>query len=106
MNINQLMKQAQQMQKKMEEAQKKVEELEVEGPAGGGMVKVIMNGKGIAKSISIDKTIIDPEDNEMLEDLVVAAINDAKSKIDEESGDILGEASGGLKMPPGMKMPF
>ena len=104
-NINQLMKQAQEMQKKMAESQKEMETKEYEGKAGGEMVKVIMNGKGELKSIKIDQTIVDPEEVEMLEDLIVAAINAAKLKVEEDSKNSMSDMFGG-SLPPGLKMPF
>ena len=82
MNIQRLMKQAQEMQKKMQEEQERLSNTEIEGISGGGMVKIVMNGKMAVKKISIDKSIVDPEDVEVLEDLVLAAFNDAKDKID------------------------
>lgn len=106
MNINQLMKQAQVMQKKMQEAQEQIEQMEVTGTAGGGMVTIVMNGKGTAKSIKIDPKVIDASDKEILEDLIVAAINDAKAKSEEESGKKMSDLTGGLNLPAGFKMPF
>ena len=104
-NINQLMKQAQDMQKKMSESQKAMESKEYEGKSGGEMVKVIMTGKGEVKSIKLDKTIVDPEEIEMLEDLVVAAVNYAKAKLDEDSKNTMSDMFGG-SLPQGFKMPF
>lgn len=106
MNLQKMMKQAQQMQKKMEEAQAKIAEMEVEGQAGGGMVKVTLSGKGEAKKVTIDPKAVDPDDVEMLEDLIVVALNDGRSKVDAASGDAMGDAMGGMQLPPGMKMPF
>jgi nucleoid-associated protein EbfC len=102
-NINQLMKQAQSMQKKVAEMQEKVEKMEIIGSSGGGVVAVTMNGKGEAKSLKIDKSLIVPDDAEILEDLVVAAINDAKAKIDDQMNS---EMSGIGGLPPGFKLPF
>ena len=104
-NINQLMKQAQEMQKKMADSQKEIESKEYEGKSGGEMVKVVMSGKGEIKSVKLDKTIVDPEDIEMLEDLMVAAVNDAKAKLDEDSKSSMSDMFGG-SVPPGFKMPF
>jgi len=104
-NINQLMKQAQEMQKKMADSQKEIESKEYEGKSGGEMVKVIINGKGEVKSIKLDKTIVDPEEVEMLEDLIVAAVNDAKSKLDDDSKNVMSNMFGG-SMPSGFKVPF
>jgi len=103
MNINQLMKQAQSMQKKVAEMQEKVEKMEIIGTSGGGLVSVAMNGKGEAKTVKIDKSLIVPDDVEILEDLLVAAINDAKVKIDDQMN---AEMSGIGGLPPGFKLPF
>ena len=104
-NMNQLMKQAQEMQKKMTESQKELESKEYEGKSGGEMVKVIMSGKGELKSVKLDSTIVDKEEVEMLEDLIVAAINDAKTRVDEDSKGTMSDMIGGA-VPPGFKMPF
>ncbi len=106
MNINQLMKQAQQMQKKLVEAQSQVEELEVTGASGGGMVKITINGKGHAKSIEIASELINPNEKDILEDLIIAAINDANAKKEDEASKKMSELTGGLQLPPGFKMPF
>ena len=98
MNINKLMKQAQQMQEQM---QQRMGSIRVEGSAGGGMVKAEMNGSKELLSIAIDKEAVDPNDVEMLQDLVKAAVNEAARKVDEEMQSQLG----GM-LPPGMKMPF
>ena len=79
-NFSNMMKQAQDLKKKMSEVQEKLKSIEVEGISGGGMVKVIVNAKGDIKKIDIDKSIIDPNEKEMIEDLILAAINDAKRK--------------------------
>jgi len=106
MNINQLMKQAQAMQKKMFEMQEKMEKTEYEGISGGGAVKTIITGKGEMKSLKIDPKFVDADDIEMLEDLIIAAFNDAfKKKTDDEENSKSG-LMGGLNLPPGMKMPF
>ena len=98
MNIKQLMKQAQQMQEQM---QQRLATIKVEGSAGGGMVKAEMSGSKELLSITIDKEAVDPNDVEMLQDLVKAAVNEATRKVDEEMQSQLG----GM-LPPGMKMPF
>lgn len=97
MNIKQLMKQAQQMQEQM---QARVATIRVEGSAGGGMVKAEMSGNKELLSITIDKEAVDPNDVEMLQDLVKAAVNEAARKVDEEMQGQLGSM-----MPPGMKIP-
>ncbi len=105
-NISQIMKQAKVMQEKMAEVQKKIEEAEVEGSSGGGAVKVIVNGKHNVKKISIDPSIVDKNEIEVLEDLLVAALNDATNKISENMSSQLSTISGGMDLPPGMKLPF
>ena len=80
-NLASMMKQAQELQKKMSEAQKKVEELEAEGTSGGGIIKVTIDGKNLVKSVSIDESLISKDEVEILEDLIVAAFNDGKEKI-------------------------
>lgn len=90
-NMNQMLKMAQSMAKDME---KKMNDLQVEGNAGGGMVKAVMNGHKSLISLTISPDVVDPDDIEMLQDLVIAAINDAQSKIDEELKDSLGGLPG------------
>jgi len=106
MNINQLMKQAQNMQKKLAEAQAQMELMEVEGSSGGGMVSIKLNGKGKASGLKIDKSLIDPSDPEMLADLIMAAINNAADKKEEESAKMMGGVTGGMNLPAGLKLPF
>ena len=96
MNIKQLMKQAQQMQEQM---QRSMASIEVEGTAGGGMVKATMSGNKELLSITIDKQVIDPDDVEMLQDLVKAAVNEAARKVDEEMQSSMGAMTGGMKIP-------
>ena len=105
-NMSQIMKQAKAMQDKMSEIQKKIENMEVEGTSGGGAVKVVMNGKHELKKINIDKSLLNAEEVEVLEDLIIAAINDVNKKINEDMNSQLGSLSGGLGLPPGMKLPF
>jgi len=96
MNPQKLMKQVQQMQEQM---QRKMQELRVEGSAGGGMVKATMNGSKELLAVAIDKEAVDPNDVEMLQDLVVAAVNEAARKVDEEIQSSLGSMTGGMKIP-------
>ena len=105
-NLSGLMKQAQQMQSKMQEMQSKLESLEIEGVAGAGLVSVTLNGKGDLRRIKIDPKIVDPADTEMLEDLIVAAHADAKRKIEAATAEEMQKVTGGLQLPPGMKLPF
>ena len=105
-NIGQLMKQAQQMQTKMAEMQAQLEAVEMTGVAGGGMIELTLNGKGDLKKIKIDKTLLDPEEVEVLEDLVVAAFNDARGKVSAHAAQEMQKLTGGLQLPGGMKLPF
>ena len=105
-NIGNMMKQAQQLQKKMSEAQEKLNSIEVEGISGGGLVKVIATAKGEIKKVTIDESIIKPEEKEITEDLIVAAINDAKQKGEAAAQEEMKSITGGLPLPPGMKLPF
>jgi hypothetical protein len=105
-NFGNLMKQAQEMQAKMAEMQESLVDLEITGQAGGGMVTAVLNGKGEMRSLKIDKSLVDPDDVEVLEDLVVAAVNDAKGKVESEVQAKTQELMGGLQLPPGMKLPF
>jgi len=105
-NLGQMMKQAQQMQSKMAEMQAALEHVEITGVAGGGMVKITMSGKGDLRKVSIDPKLVTPEDVEMLEDLIVAAGNDAKQKVEAHVAEKMKELTGGLALPPGIKLPF
>ncbi len=105
MNIQGIMKQAQAMQKKMEEMQEKLAQEEVEGNSGGGMVKVTLNGKFEMKKISLDKSLIVAEESEILEDLIIAAYNDAKAKADANMAKGVNDVTGGLNL-GGLKLPF
>ena len=105
-NLAGLMKQAQQMQSKMEEMQKTLEALEIDGESGAGMVRVTLNGKGEMRKIRLDPKIVDPADTEMLEDLILAAHRDAKTKVETTSAAEMQKLTGGLQLPPGMKLPF
>ena len=93
-NMNQLMKQAQKMQEQMAKAQEELEEAEIEGVSGGGAVKVVVNGKKVVSSISIDPATVDTDDIEMLEDLIMAALNTAYEKADEMHDEKLGAFGG------------
>lgn len=93
-NMQQLMKQAQAMQEKMAEAQEEVENAEAEGDAGGGMVKVTVNGNKVLQSVKIDPKACDPDDTEMLEDLIIAALNDAYAKADAIKEEIMAPFAG------------
>ena len=101
-----MLKQARELQKKKADAQKKVEELEAEGTSGGGLVKVKINGKNITTSINIDDSLISKDEKEILEDLIVAALNDARENVQKKIAEEMNSLTGGLKLPPGMKLPF
>ena len=105
-NIGNMMKQAQQLQQKMAEAQEKLNSIEVEGISGGGLVKVTATAKGEIKRILLDDSIMKPEEKEITEDLIVAAINDAKQKGEVAAQEEMKNITGGLPLPPGMKLPF
>ena len=101
-----LMKQAKEMQAKMETMQDELASLEVEGTAGGDMVKVVMNGNGIMSSVTIDPSLMSEDETDIVEDLVMAAHNDAKSKLDATKAEKTQELTAGLPIPTGMKLPL
>jgi hypothetical protein len=101
-----LMKQAQAMQAKMQEAQAELERLEVEGQSGGGMVAVTLTAKGQLKGLKIDPSLLKPEEQEILEDLIVAAHEDARKKAERLAEEKMKTVTAGLPLPPGMKLPF
>lgn len=102
--IGNLMKQAQQLQANMQKAQEELARLEVEGLAGGGAVKVVMSGKHEVRALSIDPGVMD--DREMLEDLITTAMNDAVRKVEAAASARMAAVTGGMPLPPGMKLPF
>ena len=103
--IGNMMKQVQQMQAKMEAIQAELEQTEVDGTSGGGMVKVVANGKQDIVSVTIDPEVVDPEDVEMLQDLILAAISQARTKAQELQSEKMAGLTGGLNI-PGMNLPF
>ena len=105
-NLGQLMKQAQAMQTKMAEMQEKIETIEVAGSAGAGMVTVTLNGKGVMRGVKIDPSLAKAEEVEILEDLITAAHNDAKAKLEQKVQEETAAMMGGLQLPPGFKLPF
>jgi len=98
-NMGQMMKQAQKLQAKMNKMQEELADKTVEASSGGGMVNVVANGKQQILSIKIEKDVVDPEDIEMLEDLVLAAVNDALSKSQEMVSNAMGQVTGGMNIP-------
>lgn len=100
-----MMKQAQQMQERMQKVQEEIASMEVTGQSGAGLVKVTMTGSHGVRRVDIDESLMD-DDKEMLEDLIAAACNDAARKVEEESKKRMAEVTGGMNLPPGMKLPF
>lgn len=103
--IGNLMKQAQKMQADMQKAQEELARAEIEGTAGAGLVKVVMNGRHEVKRVSIDDSLLS-DDKEMLEDLIAAACNDAVHRIEDKTKDQMSGLTAGLNLPPGLKLPF
>ncbi len=101
-----MMKQAKQLQEKMQAVQEEIAAMSVEGSAGAGLVSVTANGKGDVHSIKIDPSLLKPEDVEILEDLIVAALGDARSKAEAAVAEKMQAMTGGLNLPAGMKLPF
>ena len=101
-NMQQMMQKAQEMQRKMEALQKELGEREVEGAAGGGLVRIRMTCKGLVKDLKIDKSLINPEEPELLEDIVKAAINDCRAKADSTMADETAKAMSQMGLPPGL----
>ena len=100
-----LMKQAQKMQEDMQKAQEEVANMEVEGQAGGGMVKVVMNGRHEIRKVSLDDSLM-TDDKEMIEDLLAAAVNDAVRRVEQQTQEKMSGITAGLNLPGGMKLPF
>ena len=104
-DFSDLVSQAKKMQDKMKEAQEALKKIEVEGISGGNAVRVIMNGEGELKKITFDDTLL-KESKEIVEDLIVAAHNDAKSKLKKKTSEEISKVTGGISLPPGFKLPF
>ncbi len=105
-NIMELMKQAQAMQAKLQEAQAELDHVEVEGQAGGGMVRVIPTAKGAMKGVVLDPSLLKPEEKEIVEDLIVAAHGDARAKAERVLEEKMKAMTAGMPLPPGLKLPF
>ena len=99
-----MMKQAQELQSRMQQMQTELESIEVEGQSAAGMVKITLNGKGDVRSLTIDPGLLKPEEAEIVEDLIVAAFQDGKSKVEQAAQGKMQEVAGGLPLPPGMKL--
>jgi nucleoid-associated protein EbfC len=104
--MNEIMRMAQEAQTKLMEAQEALDKVEVEGVSGGGLVRVRASAKGRIIRVDIDESLLQPSEKQMVEDLVAAAINDARAKADLAAAESMREATGGLQLPPGFKMPF
>ena len=105
-NFDEIMKMAQEAQAKLMSAQENLDKVEVEGRAGGGLVKVRATDKGRIIAVEIDESLLQPSEKQMVEDLVAAALNDARMKADEAAQGAMKDVTGGLQLPPGFKMPF
>lgn len=106
MNIEEIMKAAQNVQNELQKAQANLDAIEVEGASGGGLVKIKASAKGRIVSVAIDDSLMQPSEKTMLEDLIVAAFNDARAKADQVSAEEMAKMTAGLPLPPGFKMPF
>jgi nucleoid-associated protein EbfC len=105
-SIDDILKMAQNVQAELEKAQANLDTIEVEGASGGGLVKVRASAKGRIIGVDIDESLLNPAEKQMLEDLVVAAFNDARNKADAVSGEEMGKMKSALPLPPGFKLPF
>src|SRR5678816_2645354 len=105
-DFDEIMKMAQNAQAELQKAQDNLDKIEVEGAAGGGMVKIRATAKGRILSVDIDESLLQPSEKAMVEDLVAAAINDARAKADQAANSEMQKVTSGLPLPPGMKLPF
>lgn len=105
-NLDDILKMAQNAQNELMKAQNDLDGVEVEGVSGGGMVKIKASAKGRIIAVDIDESLLQPSEKQMVEDLVAAALNDARAKADLAAQEAMKKATGGLQLPPGFKMPF
>lgn len=105
-NLGQMMKQAQKMQEKMAELQNSLGQAEITGQSAGGMVVATLNGKGELRKLKIDRSLVDPDEVEVIEDLVIAACADGKSKVEAYAAQEMSKLTGGIELPEGFKLPF
>ena len=106
MDILGIMKKAQAMQSKLAETQEELARVEVDGESGGGLVKVTLSGKGELKAVKLDPSLLKPDEGEMAQDLIVAAVADARVKVERLAAEKMQEMTAGLPLPPGLKLPF
>ena len=104
-NLGNMMKQVQEMQARMADMQARLDELTVTGKAGAGMVQITLNGKNLMKKVEIDGSLLQPSEKEILEDLLMAAYNEARGKVEQAVAEQMKDVTGGLPLPPGFKMP-
>jgi DNA-binding YbaB/EbfC family protein len=105
-NLSNMLKEAQKLQERMAEMQARLADVEMQGSAGGGLIDVTLDGKGSMRKLKIDPSLVTPGEVEMLEDLIVAATNDAKAKLEAHLQSEMSKMTGGLPLPPGLKLPF
>ena len=105
-NLGQMMKQAQEVQTKMQEMQEKLVDLQISGTSGAGMVSVTLNGKGEMLGLHIDASLFNADDSEIVEDLIIAAFSDAKTKVEVRVSEYMSKITGGLNLPPGFNLPI
>jgi len=105
-DLGELMKQANALQSKMNELQDQMERMEIEGVSGGGLVRVTVSGRGQAKAVKVDPSLLNPDEVEVMEDLIAAAFNDAKTKAEARSAEEMKKLAGGFPLPDGFKLPF
>ena len=105
-NLDELVKMAQEAQAKLMQAQEDLDKVEVEGVSGGGLVRIRASAKGRIIAVDIDESLLSPSEKQMVEDLVAAAINDARAKADTAAAEAMRDVTGGMQLPPGFKMPF
>ena len=105
-NLDELLKMAQDAQAKLMQAQEDLDKVEVDGVSGGGLVRIRASAKGRIISVDIDESLLAPAEKQMVEDLVAAALNDARGKADAAAAEAMRGATGGMQLPPGFKMPF
>ncbi|HLJ65518.1 MAG TPA: YbaB/EbfC family nucleoid-associated protein [Stellaceae bacterium] len=105
-NLGQMMKQAQQMQARMTQMQERLAQTEMTGAAGAGMVQVTLTGQGDVRRVKIDPSLLVPAEAEILEDLIMAAFKDAKTRVETQAREEMSKVTGGLNLPPGLKLPF